>query len=246
MTDPAIAANAAELTVNDLVVGYGATEVLRGLSLSAPAGRAVAILGPNGAGKSTLLRAISGLVPVRGGTVLCDGRPIVGHRPDRIAHTGIIHVPESREIFGGMTVWENLKVAYDNLARGDDEGQSFERIYELFPILKERSHTIAGNLSGGQQQMLAIARGLLGRPRVLMLDEPSLGLARIIIREIYSTLTALRAEGLTILLVEQNAGLALDFADYSYVLANGQIALEGPHDQMIENNDVVNHYLGAA
>lgn len=240
----ATASSAASLQIEDLVVGYGHVDVLHGVNLSLPAGRAVALLGPNGAGKSTLLRAVSGLLSVRRGSIRLDGNEIVRRRPHKIARDGVLHVPESREIFGGMTVWENLRVAFDNLGHGD-EAESFERIYRLFPILRDRAGSLAGNLSGGQQQMLAIARGLLGRPRVLMLDEPSLGLAQIIIKEIYASLAALREEGLTVLLVEQNATLAVDFADYSYVMVNGRIALEGPRDEMLKNNDVVSHYLGA-
>jgi branched-chain amino acid transport system ATP-binding protein len=232
------------LEVRDLHVAYGNVRSLQGVSLSVPAGKVVAIVGPNGAGKSTLLRTVSGLKKPRSGTIRFDGGSIVGQRPHRIAASGLLHTPENRDIFGGMTTWENLKVGYDNLGKGVEKAE-FERIYSLFPILREKRDQLAGNLSGGQQQMLAIGRSLIASPRLLMLDEPSLGLARLIVRDIFQTIDALRKGGMTILLVEQNARMALQLADYGYVLVNGKIVLEGDRERMLSDDALIDHYLGA-
>lgn len=236
----------ASLAVENLTVGYGHFSVLENLSLNVPAGEALALVGPNGAGKSTLARAISGLLRPSSGTIRVDGAAITGRSPVAIARSGILHVPETRDIFGDMTVWENLRVAFDNLGGGEAERDSYERIFALFPILAERRNGLAGNLSGGQQQMLAIARALLGRPRVLVLDEPSLGLARIVVAEIYRTLVGLKQDGLTILLIEQAATTAIAFADRTAVLVGGRIVLEGSRDELLASGDVVRHYLGVA
>ena len=232
------------LSVAGLSVGYGKALVLDQLSLEVPRGQVVAVVGPNGAGKSTLVRAISGSLRARAGEIQFNGQRLTGLPAYRIARMGVLQVPETRDIFAGMTVWENLRVAFDNLNPEDDARALFDEIYTLFPILAERRDAIAGNLSGGQQQMLAIARALVGRPRLLMLDEPSLGLAHLIIREIYHTLEALRRQGLTVLLVEQNARMAVKFADYSVVLANGEIVLQGTRDELMANDQLVQHYLG--
>jgi len=234
------------LSVENLSVGYGHFAVLENLSLEVKQGQALAIVGPNGAGKSTLARAISGLLRPSAGDIRVDGASLLGRRPADIARSGVLHVPETRDIFGDMTVWENLRVAFDNLAPGDDAGAAFQRIYTLFPLLAERRDQLAGNLSGGQQQMLAIARALLGRPRLLVLDEPSLGLARIIIAEIYRTLVRLREDGLTILLIEQAATTAIEFADRTAVLVGGKIVLQGERDELRASGDVVRHYLGVS
>jgi branched-chain amino acid transport system ATP-binding protein len=232
------------LRVEGLTVGYGKAPVLEGLSLAVPRGQVVAVVGPNGAGKSTLVRTVAGLLRPSAGRIDFDGTSLLRRRPNEIARGGVLMVPETRDIFGGMTVWENLKVAFDNLDPDGDEHAAFERIYGLFPILRERREQVAGNLSGGQQQMLAIGRALLGRPKLLMLDEPSLGLARIVIVDIYASLRRLREEGITVLLVEQNATMAVDFADHSLVLVNGRVVLQGPRDAMRGNEEMVRHYLG--
>jgi branched-chain amino acid transport system ATP-binding protein len=232
------------LEVEDLEAGYGDVTVLRGVSFAVQEGQVAAILGPNGSGKTTTLRAISGVVQTRGRIEL-DGQSIAGLSPERVARLGIAHVPEGRGTFAALTVAENLRVgAY---RRGDDQGirRDIERCLEWFPRLDERSGERAGNLSGGEQQMLAIARGLMLSPRLLLLDEPSLGLAPVLTRELFGVLGNIaREEGVTVLLVEQNAKLALRLADYAYVLEAGSIVLDGEADR-IEQEEAVQHaYLG--
>lgn len=234
----------AGLVVENLSAGYGKSLVLEGMSLTVPRGQVVALVGPNGAGKSTLVKAISGCLKSRAGQVRFGDEVLTGLAPNEIARRGVLHVPETRDIFGGMTVLENLQVAFDNLNVPANAKQAFEEIYELFPVLAQRKGDVAGNLSGGQQQMLAIARALLARPQVLMLDEPSLGLARIVIREIYATLERLRKTGLTVLLVEQNATMAVKFADSAVVVANGEVVLRGTREELAANDSLVQHYLG--
>ena len=209
------------LAVSEICVGYGKAPVLQDFSMRVPKGCAVAVVGPNGAGKSTLLKAISGLLRLRQGDIHVSGESVSRQSASAIARKGVLHVPENRDIFGGMTVWENLKVAFDNLDPNGNEKDAFDRIYRLFPILQERREQLAGNMSGGQQQMLAIARSLLGKPSLLMLDEPSLGLAGIVTDSIYESLEVLRDEGLTVLLVEQSIARAIQFADFVYVMAHG-------------------------
>ncbi len=232
------------LHIENLSVGYGKALVLENLNLFVPEGRVVAVVGPNGAGKSTLVKAISGCVKARSGKVRYGGELLSQLPTHQIARRGIVHVPETRDIFTEMTVWENLKVTCDNLNRTAGAEQVFDEVYELFPVLADFRNRVAGNLSGGQQQMLAIARALVGRPKVLMLDEPSLGLARLVIHEIYVTLERLRQGGLTVLLVEQNAMMAVKFADYSVVLTNGSIVLRGTRDDLAANDALAYYYLG--
>lgn len=232
------------LQIDQINVGYGKALVLEKLSLSVQSGTVVALVGPNGAGKSTLVRAISGSIRSRSGEIRYNGKVISGMAPYQVARNGVLQVPETRDIFSGMTVWENLMVAFDNLNVESARHEAFEEVYDLFPILAERKLDVAGNLSGGQQQMLAIARALLGRPQFLMLDEPSLGLASLVIKEIYNTLGRLRQIGLTVLLVEQNAKMAVNFADHSIVLSNGKIVLQGSRDELVSNEALAHHYLG--
>lgn len=239
-------AAAALLAVSDICVGYGKVPVMTDFSLQVPTGSAVAVVGPNGAGKSTLLKSISGLLKIRQGSIDLSGKRISGLSASAIARKGVLHVPENRDIFGGMTVWENLKVAFDNLDSQGNETDAFDRIYALFPILHEKKGQLAGNLSGGQQQMLSIGRALLGRPSLLMLDEPSLGLAGIVIDSIYESLERLRNEGLTILLVEQDISRAIAFADYINVMVHGKIELHGTREELSQRDDLIKHYLSHA
>jgi branched-chain amino acid transport system ATP-binding protein len=234
------------LTVRDLHAGYGKAEVLAGLSLHAGAGRVVTVIGPNGAGKSTMLNAIMGVLPARGTLLFGDadlGRDSLEQRVMR----GIALVPERRELFGSMPVEDNLVLGAFRRFRLRQPGwrDELEKIYALFPRLKERRTQLAGTLSGGERQMLAIGRALMSAPRLLLLDEPSLGLAPLVVRDIFNVIGQLRATGVTLLLVEQNARAALEVADYGYVLETGEIALEGTAQQLAGDPRVVETYLGA-
>ncbi len=233
------------LEVANLNSGYGHVKVLRDVSLGVQAGETVALIGANGAGKTTLLRTLSGILRPSAGSITFDSHSIEHWSSEQIVSAGVIHIPERRQLFGAMTVRDNLLLgAYH---RHDDAiAQDLARAYDIFPILKERTRQIAGTLSGGQQQMLAIARGLMGRPRLLLLDEPSVGLAPMIVREIMSVVVDLRAHGTTILLVEQNARAALGIADRGYVLENGQITLEGSAKKLMADENVQRAYLGKA
>ncbi len=226
MTD-ATADPPALLACDRVAVAYGAVQALRGVSLRLGAGRILALLGANGAGKSTLLRAISGIVPVRGGTVTFDGRSITGLDPREIVRRGIAHCPEGRRLFGGLTVAENLRLGAS--VRSDRDAVDADRahLFELFPVLRERIDQPAGTLSGGEQQQLALARALMAGPRVLLLDEPSLGVAPRLVAQIFETLAELRRRGVSILLVEQNVRAALRLADDAVVLASGAIRFSG-------------------
>lgn len=232
------------LRVANLNAGYGNVSVLRDIGFELHRGEVLAVVGPNGAGKSTLVKTIAGAIRPKAGSIEMDGTPITAKPAHAIAARGILLVPETRDILVEMTVWENLRVAFDNLGERDREQEAFAEIYDLFPILAERRDQTAGNLSGGQQQMLAISRALLGCPEVLMLDEPSLGLAGIVIKDIYATLERLRARGLTILLVEQNANLAMQFADRVAVMVNGRFVLQGASADLRDDPEMVQHYLG--
>lgn len=232
------------LEVRDLVAGYGEVEVLHGVSLRVGAGEVVALVGSNGAGKTTTLRAISGLIRPAAGQIFFDGRRIDGLDPHRIVRLGIVQVPEGRKLFPSLTVLENLELgAYVPEARRY-RAESLKMVFQLFPVLAERSRQAAGTLSGGQQQMLAIGRALRARPRVLMLDEPSLGLAPNVVTEIFRKILQIRESGTTVLLVEQNVRRALRVADRGYVLENGRLVLEGSGTDLLANDHVRRAYLG--
>lgn len=233
------------LAINALEVRYGGIRALNGLSLKVPKGSIVTLIGANGAGKSTTLRTISGLVPATAGTISFDGKEITGWAAHRIVAGGLAHVPEGRLVFPDLTVKENLMMgAYLRRAR-KEIATDLEWVGEFFPRLKERIAQRAGTLSGGEQQMLAIGRALMGRPRCLMLDEPSLGIAPLLVETIFERLVALNKErGMTMLLVEQNASLALKVSDYAYVLETGTIHLEGPSAEIKNRQEIQAAYLG--
>jgi len=239
------------MEIKDLFVAYGAIDALKGISLKVEEGSIVALLGANGAGKSTLLRTISGIVKAKSGSILLDGKhELKGMYPYKIAELGVIQSPEGRLIFQGLTTEENLMVgAYGLKARGEKTkkqlvNENLERVFSLFPILKERRRQQANTLSGGEQQMLAIGRALMASPQVLLMDEPSLGLAPLIIRDIFAIIQQLKEAGNTILIVEQNAFQTLKIADYAYVLELGRVSMEGPASQLIHDETLVEAYLG--
>ena len=230
------------LAIKDLRVSYGGIEALKGISFHVEEGQIVTLIGANGAGKSTTLRAISGLAPVKSGAILYDGQAINGLNPQRIVSMGVGMVPEGRRVFPNLTVLENLKIgAY---LRRDDLKHDIEYVYSLFPRLRERSWQMAGTLSGGEQQMLAVGRALMMKPRILMMDEPSLGLAPLVIRDIFEIIKTLHAQGMTILLVEQNANAALKVADYAFVLQTGMMGVQGTGAELLNNPEVKAAYLG--
>jgi branched-chain amino acid transport system ATP-binding protein len=224
---------------------YGKIQALKGISLEIPSGAITAILGANGAGKSTTLRTISGLIQPARGRIFFQGEPIHKTSPHRIVRLGICQVPEGRDVFMGLTVQENLKMGAFTRKEGRAVQKDLERIYSSFPILKDRSRQQAGTLSGGEQQMLAIARGLMSNPKLMLLDEPSLGLAPLMVEEIFQIIREINREGVTILLVEQNANMALQTAQYGYVMETGNIALHDTAKNLIENDYVRRVYLGA-
>jgi len=237
------------LVVSDLHAGYGLSEVLDGASLTVKAGTVVALIGANGAGKTTTMRAISGMVRPSKGTVLLDGKPVQHLPPSRIARLGLAHSPEGRKIFGPLSVEDNLLLgAYRLLPRffgfRSRAAGDLDRVYALFPRLRERRRQQAGTLSGGEQQMLAIGRALMARPKVMLLDEPSMGLAPVIVQEVFRTIQRLKQEGMTMLLVEQFAKAALAVADYAYVMERGRIAVEGSPAELHKNERVIAAYLG--
>ncbi len=223
---------------------YGKIKALKGIDLEVPAGAIVAILGANGAGKSTTLRTISGLIQPARGQILFQGNAIHKTAPHKIVRLGISQVPEGRDIFMGLTVQENLKMGAFTRKEAKTIQKDMERIFDLFPILKERSHQQAGTLSGGEQQMLAIARGLMSNPKLMLLDEPSLGLAPLMVEEIFSIIREINQDGVTILLVEQNANIALQISQYGYVMETGTISLHDRADRLLNNDYVRQVYLG--
>ncbi len=231
------------LEVNDLHVYYGEIHALKGISFTVTAGEIVTLLGNNGAGKSTTLKTVSGLLAPRTGAILLDGTSLVGTPPHGVVEKGITHVPEGRRIFNRLTVRENLEMgAYTRSDR--DIGPDMDRVFTIFPRLKERRTQVAGTLSGGEQQMLAIGRALMAKPRLLLLDEPSMGLAPVLVEQIFETIRTINAQGVTVLLVEQNAAMALSIAGRGYVLETGRIALEGGAADLAGNAEVRRAYLG--
>ena len=234
------------LTISDLHVSYGGIKALRGISLEVPDGKIVTLIGANGAGKSTLLRTISGLVkPPRGsGSIKLDTKELIGLPIHTICAEGIALSPEGRHVFADLTVQENLKIGAYLRKEKDVIENDMKWVYELFPRLKERSWQFAGTLSGGEQQMLAVGRALMSRPKILMLDEPSLGLAPLIVQQIFEIIKEINRKGVTILLVEQNANMALKTADIAYVLETGEIVLNGSGKELLENPSVRDAYLG--
>ena len=233
-----------KLEIRDLHVSYGGIRALKGIDLTVEEGQIVTLIGANGAGKSTTLRAISGLQKPQSGSILYGGEELVGLPAKEIVRRGIIHVPEGRRVFPDMTVAENLKIGA--FLRKDKDGiaSDMDYVYSLFPRLKERSWQPAGTLSGGEQPMLAVGRALMSRPKVLMMDEPSLGLAPLIVKDIFSIIRRVNADGITVLLIEQNANAALRIADYGYVLETGVIALTGTGEELLRNESVREAYLG--
>ena len=234
------------LNVSDLVVHYGQIRALNGISFEVPDKSIVALIGANGAGKTTTLMTISGLVDAVSGRIVLDGMDITDCRPDTIVSLGVCHVPEGRHVFPDLSVYENL-LAGAISCKGLPKGELNDRInrqFDLFPRLKERRNQMAGTMSGGEQQMLAIARGLMSAPRLLMLDEPSLGLAPIIVEEIFTMIEQVRDSGTTVLLIEQNASLALQISDYAYAMELGRISLSGTGQELLNSEEVKRVYLG--
>lgn len=232
------------LKISNLHVSYGGIRALRGIDLEVPEGKIVTLIGANGAGKSTTLRTISGLVPATEGSITYNGKELLGMPINKIIEEGIVMVPEGRRVFPDMTVLENLKIgAYLRSDKAQIESD-IQWVYSLFPRLEERNWQLAGTLSGGEQQMLAVGRALLSRPKVLMMDEPSLGLAPLIVKGIFDIIREINKEGMTVLLIEQNANMALHVADVGYVLETGQITLTGPGKELLANEDVKKAYLG--
>ena len=232
------------LTIKDLHVYYGGIHAIKGISIEVPDGAIVTLIGANGAGKSSTLRAIAGLIKQKSGTIIFNGEDISRLSPEKIVERGIVLVPEGRRIFPNLTVMENLMLgAY---LRSDDEGikKDLEWVFNLFPRLKERVWQRGGTLSGGEQQMLALGRALMGSPHLVMMDEPSLGLAPILVKEVFDIIKKINAQGKTILLVEQNAFAALNLTHYAYVLEVGEIVLEGSGEELIRNPQVREAYLG--
>lgn len=230
------------LKVNDLHVSYGGIKAIRGISFEVPDGKIVTLIGANGAGKSTILRSIVGLVKPDSGSVEYNGKLLTGLASNKIIEEGITLVPEGRRVFPDLTVLENIKIgAY---LRKDNLESDIEWVYGLFPRLKERHWQLAGTLSGGEQQMLAVARALMSKPKVIMMDEPSLGLAPLVVRDIFDIIKEINKQGVTVVLIEQNANMALKIADYGYVMQTGNIIMEGTGEELLRNEEVKKAYLG--
>ena len=236
------------LSISNLHAAYGKVEVLHGISLDVPKGKLVTLIGSNGAGKTTTMRAISGMIKPKGGKVTLDGKDITGYDSHKIARAGLAHSPEGRRVFASMSVTDNLLLgAFPRFTRARPKGdvkRDLEKALELFPRLKERQTQLAGTLSGGEQQMLAMARAVMLNPEVILLDEPSMGLAPILVEEVFRIIQRLKSEGVTMLLVEQFAAAALNVADYGYVLENGHISVHGPAESLKTDPKVIAAYLG--
>jgi branched-chain amino acid transport system ATP-binding protein len=236
------------LSIHHLEAAYGKVQVLHGISLEVPQGKLVTLIGSNGAGKTTTMRAISGMIKPRAGSISLKGKDITGLDSHRIARAGLAHSPEGRRVFATMSVTDNLLLgAFPRFTRARPKGdvqRDLEKAMELFPRLKERRNQLAGTLSGGEQQMLAMARAVMLNPDVVLLDEPSMGLAPILVEEVFRIITRLKSEGVTMLLVEQFAAAALNVADYGYVLENGRISVHGPAESLKNDPKVVAAYLG--
>src|SRR6185436_7285384 len=234
------------LTVNNIETYYGPIMALRGVSFGVPAGSIVTILGANGAGKTTILKTVSGVMDPQKGTVNLEGRPIHGLDPDRVARLGLSHVPEGREVFPFLSVRENLRMGAYTRRDADQAARDLETVFGYFPVLRERAEQRAGSLSGGEQQMLAISRALMARPKMMLLDEPSLGLSPKLVKEIFDIIVRINRErGVTVLLVEQNANMALNTADYGYVLEVGRVVREGACAELLDKDDIKEFYPGA-
>ena len=230
------------LEIKNLSVHFGGIKAVDGISMDIPEGKIITLIGANGAGKSTILRSVSGIVKPQGGEILFGGESLIGKTPDAIVNRGITLVPEGRRVFSNLTVLENLKIgAY---LRKDKLDNDIEYIYSLFPRLKERYWQLAGTLSGGEQQMLAVGRALMSKPRIIMMDEPSLGLAPLIVKDIFEIIKTINKSGITVLLNEQNANMALKIADLGYVIETGRITLTGTGTELLSNESVKEAYLG--
>ena len=232
------------LEIKNLKVSYGFIAALKGININVEKGQIVALLGSNGAGKTTTLRAISGAIKPGSGSIILDKKDVSGQPTYKVAKAGITQSPEGRLLFQELTVEENLRVGGYQIKDKNELERNFQRVYKLFPVLKERRNQIANTLSGGEQQMVAIGRALMSNPKVLLLDEPSLGLAPLVIEEIFKAFVKIREEGTTILIVEQNALQTLKIADYAYVLELGKISLEGPAKELMTNKKLIDAYLG--
>ena len=232
------------LEVKDLKVNYGGIEALKGISFHVEEGEIVTLIGANGAGKSTIVRTISGLVRAASGAIVYDGKEINHYSPDKVVSAGIVMVPEGRRVFPNLTVLENLKIGAYLRNDKDEVKVDIEHMYHIFPRLYERHWQLAGTLSGGEQQMLAVARALMAKPKLIMMDEPSLGLAPLVVKDIFDIIKRINLEGVTVLLIEQNANVALKTANRGYVMVTGEIQLEGTGMELLNNADVKAAYLG--
>ena len=232
------------LKVTDLVVSYGGIEALKGISFEVDQGKIVTLIGANGAGKSTTVRTISGLVTPKSGRIYYEGRDITDFNTQKIVETGIAMVPEGRRVFANLTVLENLRIGAYLRKDKEEIEEDIQYVYDLFPRLKERSWQLAGTLSGGEQQMLAVGRAIMTRPKIIMMDEPSLGLAPLVVKDIFMIIQTLKGTGMTVLLIEQNANAALHACDYAYVMETGWITMSGTGEELLASEAIQEAYLG--